>query len=320
LSMIICVIPLLFQPGYWVGKLPGLVSNNPAIVGASYSLVAHFVSNLISSFFTFLYIPQESHFVVVAYLDVISSLFYMFGLAFVIKWTPKNKFAGFLLAGLGLLFLLVGASHDRRFPPTTRMFILLPWFTILVAIGIFWFAEQVISLKIPALTRKSILVMVVAMIIGANLYQAYGLSPKRSSGQQSMEVLYVRFLQKIQGFETRSEYPKTIVFLTDNSWGIDGYYLIDRVYNVPSWQVNLRRTALDEPRLTSDLLDLIRQRNTMVIIQPGLIQEWKNRLSTEISQLGKMPCEIKEFTNRDTRFVVWLSPELASLCDLTGVQ
>jgi 4-amino-4-deoxy-L-arabinose transferase-like glycosyltransferase len=313
-SLLLVILPLFLQPGYWQAKLPGLVINNPEITRTTQTTIDHFATNLIQAFYSFLYIVNESHFVVVSYLDLLSGVFLLIGLAFTFKYIGKQRFSAFLIAGFAILLVLVGTSHDRQFPPTTRMFLLLPWFALFTAIGLNWMVEQAFSLELFQVKRSSVFLVILAVILGANVYQAYNLSLKRSTGQQSMEVMFVRFLQKVQNFENIADYPKTFAFLTDPSWGIDGYLLLQHAYAVPAAQTNMRRIIVQNRELPLSTLDFLKERNTMVIVQPGLQTDLAEAYKTTLAAIGKFPCDIKEYSGKDTRFTVWLSPDFAPLC------
>ena len=224
------------------------------------------------------------------------------------------RFFVFFLLGLIVLLLLVGASHDRRFPPTTRMFLLLPWFALLAAVGLQWLVEKLHSLGVMRISKVSLYVAVTLALVGLNLYQAYPLSQRRSTGNQTVEVLFVRLMDRLVKFEPQTAIPKTILFITEQNWGIDGFYWLLRAYEYPASRVHLARMAVDGPKLPQYAHESIAERNTLVIIQPDLDGEWQSEIGTQIENIGKRSCEIKEVNDRDTRFVLWYSPGLESLC------
>ncbi|MBN1145670.1 MAG: glycosyltransferase family 39 protein [Anaerolineales bacterium] len=305
--------PLLFQPNFWTSKLPGLFINNPEIVG-NHQVIEHLVSNLLTSFFSFLFISAETHFVAAAYMDPLSAVLVFLGLVYFIKRMRQERFFAFFLLGLLVLLLLVGASHDRRFPPTTRMFLLLPWFALLAAVGLQWFVENVASLGVIRISKVSLYAAVVFAMLGLNLYQAYPLSQRRSTGNQTVEMLFVRMMERLLDFEPQTAIPKTVLFVTEQDWGIDGFYWLLRAYEYPVSKVQLARMVVDGPELPRYANESISERNTLVIIQPDLDFEWQEAIGAQIESLGKQACEIREANNRDTRFVLWYSPGLESLC------
>jgi hypothetical protein len=314
------LVPLGLQPGYWQAKVPGLLVNNPAIVQSSSMIANHFGVNLLLSFFSFLYIPEESHFVAASYVDPLGAAFVLAGLALVIKSAHRQRFAVYLLVGLLMLLVLVGASHDRRYPPTTRMFLLLPWFTLYAAFGVRWLAERISAAQVVNLSWRSAAGFFLVLIVSLNVYQAYQLSPVRSAGRQTPEVLFTRLIEELQTFETTSFYPKTFLFITDPSWSIEGYQLLSRVFDYPAALLDLQRAVVSGPQTTPTTDELIQQRNTLVIVQPGLNAAWAQEISAHLGALGKIPCEIKEYTGRDLRFVLWHHPDLTPLCQAVSAR
>jgi hypothetical protein len=314
LSFGLIALPLLLQPIYLKSKLPGLFINNPEIYEEDGGLVTHFSANFLDALYSFIYIPQETHFVVASYVDPLSGAFALLGMAFAIKWSRKDRFYAFAAFCFLILLILVGASHDRQFPPTTRMFMLLPWLTYFAAIGLEWMIEQISALSIIPWTKTSLFTMVIVCVIGLNFYQAYSLSKIRSSGSQSPEVMFVRLMQKLRTIDAQTAVPKTFLFLTEKSWGIEGYFWLLKAYEIPTWRVQMMRLPLQAPILPESSRDLMLDRNTFIIIQPDMDSDWEERLSAQLDKLGKESCEIREYTNRTLRFVLWYSPDFGELC------
>jgi hypothetical protein len=307
-------LPLLLQPVYLSSKLPGLFVNNPEIYEEEGGLVTHFLANFLDAFYSFIYLPRETHFVVASYVDPLSGAFALLGLAFVIKWSRKDRFYAFTGLCFLILLILVGATHDREFPPTTRMFMLLPWLAFFAAIGLVWVIDHISALSIIPWKKTSLFTLVIACVIGLNFYQAYSLSKIRSTGAQSPEVMFTRLMQKLRDVDAQTAVPKTFLFLTDKSWGIEGFFWLLKAYEVPSWRVQMVRLVLKAPILPESSRDLIIDRNTFIIIQPDMDSVWEERLAAQLDRLGKKSCEIREFTNRHLRFILWYSPDLEELC------
>jgi hypothetical protein len=314
LSFTIIAFPLLIQPIYLNSKLPGLYVNNPEIFTEDGGLRTHFFSNLIDAFFSFLFIPHESHFVVASYLDPLCGALVLLGLAFVIKWAVKDRFYAYALICYLILLILVGATHDRLYPPTTRMFMLLPWMTLFAAIGLEWAIERIVALKIIPWSKSTLFTLVIVCVIGLNVYQAYTLSKIRSTGAQTPEVLFIRLMQTLRHIDAQTADPKTILFITNNNWGIQGYFWLLKAYEFPSWRVQMLRLPLKAPILPENSHDLILQRNTLVIIQPDIDSTWEDRLSAQLAKLGKESCGIYTYANRHIRFTLWYHPDFESLC------
>ena len=147
LSTFFLLLPLLIQADYWENKIQGTVFFVPAIVSTVGSAIAHILSNLIYALYSFLYIPSESHFVVASYLDPITGVLALLGLGYILVFGWRNRSLLFILLSFITLLFLVGASHGYQFPPTTRMFMLLPFWSLLAAIGVEWLIVQIKILR-----------------------------------------------------------------------------------------------------------------------------------------------------------------------------
>lgn len=312
-AFLIC-LPLLTQPMYWAAKVPGLYVNNPEIMQSAHSLRQHFAINALDAFFSFLYLVNETHFVVTAYSDPLSGMLILIGLAYSIKRSIRERMAAYISISFILLILMVGASHDRLFPPTTRMFMLLPWFAMFAATGLWWLLTRLVEIGLSRQLRVRVIILLMVGILGLNLYQAYPMSRQRSASMQTTEVLFVRLADEIMAFEPKSIEPVTVVFLTNEDWGIIGFQWILRIYDYPASRINIKRVVMDGAAIPAAAEESIRARNTILIIQPGLDETWKAALASNLKDAGKQACEIMEATGKDIRFVMWHSPDLASLC------
>jgi hypothetical protein len=308
-------LPLLFQPGYWQTKSMGLISNNPELIQTGRGVALHIFSNFVDAFYSYLYTPQESHLVPVGYVDLLSAVFILIGLALTFKRAPRQPFAIFVLLSFLWLLIAAGVSHDRRYPPTTRMFLLLPWWAYFAAEGLNWLAEQVQALRITRWSQRRILTVLVVGVIGLSLYQAYSLSLRRTAQYQTMEALFLGMVQRLPSLEPTRAKPLTFMFLTNADWGIDGLYTLFQAYDIPVNQARLFRQELDTPILSEAVIPWVNQNDTLVILQPDLAPEWQGLLGAQLKSLGKEPCDIKEYTKTDTRFTLWHSPETQALCN-----
>jgi 4-amino-4-deoxy-L-arabinose transferase-like glycosyltransferase len=313
-TVLVVILPLIFQDDYWQSKTFGLALNNPGLTNSLSAFLRHVVSNLIDSFFSFLYIPEESHFVVSSYVDPFSSVLVLLGMVQVILRVRKERFLAFILLGFLLILSLAGVSHDRRFPPTTRMFMLLPYFAFFASVGLLWLVDRLRQLGLVRVQGRYLLALFMSLIIIFNLNQAYSLSMKRSSGHQTVEVLFQRLVEDLLHEEPTSINPVTFLFLTDQQWGIDGFSMLQKVYGYPASKVHLQRIIIDKPLIPESANDFISERDTFVIIQPTLDDTWQQVLGIRLGELGKRACNVREYTRSDIRFIFWYSPDWQKLC------
>jgi 4-amino-4-deoxy-L-arabinose transferase-like glycosyltransferase len=311
-SLLMLVFPLFLQPGYWQAKVAGTLLYNPQVIQTTASVVTHFATNLAYSFFSFVYVPEESHFVTVSYVDPLTAVFAFIGIACLLRWGWRERFTRFLLAGLAVLLLFVGASHDRIFPPATRMFLLLPWFALIAAIGLIWLVERMKQAGLPRLPLVGLVASVLVAVVGLNLYQAYTLSWQRMTGLQSVESLFLRLAMRVQNVV--AEPPKTFVVVTDSKWGIGGLQMLQQVYSVPPSPGQLVQVTVAGPSFSESDRAIIVDRNALVIIQPRMDEFWQKSLESSLEKLDKVPCGIKT-TNGTLRFTLWYSPELTRMCE-----
>jgi hypothetical protein len=307
-SLALLVFPLLLQPDYWKIKIAGTFFYSPQLAQTPTNLLGHVARNLLYAFFSFVYTPEEGHFVAVSYVDPLTAALVWIGFACALKLLPRERFAAFLMIGFAALLLLVGASHDRQFPPDTRMFLLLPWFTLFAGLGLTWVLDRVGELGMFRVRATPVVTLVMVIALGLNLYQAYPLARDRMAGFQSLETLFFRLVQRAQRDENQS--PKTYVFVTDPSWSSVGIQQLPLVYPV---RAKFAEVVITDRALPESAKPIIANPTALVIIKPWLDQAWQKVLEAPLRSLGKVPCPIRTTTG-DVRFTLWHSPGLEWLC------
>lgn len=313
-SLSLLLLPLFFQPAYWQAKIAGTVFYNPEILEAGKNTFYHFASNLLYALISYVYIHEETHFVVSSYMDPLTAVFVPIGIALVLGCLRKERFASFLGIAFVVECIFIGTTHDRPFPPATRMFLMLPWFALFGALGLDWAADQAKEGFSWKWTAKRITGLVLIAVVAVNLYQALRLFPQRMRGSPSMEVLFLRMLQ----YDSR-ENPSssnTYLFITDESWGIDGIRRLQMVYGVPDSQAQLMRAvaAAENPHLPDWAIARILEEDTVVILQPSMDESLQEPVKTYLQQLGRVSCVVRETPEADLRFVMWVPPGLEGLC------
>ncbi len=308
LSAFILIVPLLIQPGYWQSKIAGTLFYNPAITQTTLGVASHFARNFLYAALSHLYAPHETHFVVVSYVDPLTAAFTWIGLACFMRLAFRERFAAFTLISFATLLFLAGASHDREFPTATRMFLLLPWYTLCAAAGLTWLLAELRSIGLMHGRGVGLVALVFIIALGLNLYQAYPLARNRMAGLQSLETLFLRTVQRAQSDEGSA--PKTYVFVTDPSWSSVGIQMIPEIYPV---RAKISEVVINAPNLPEVATPLIADRNTLVIVKPWLDPTWQAALEAPLRALGKEPCPIRT-TNGDVRFTLWHAPDSGWLC------
>lgn len=312
LSTILLVFPLFRQPGYWMAKIPGTFYFSPQLASSGGALLRHSSENIIYSLFSFLYIPQESHYVSTAYMGPLSGALIMIGMAYGAKLVVKrDRVMAFLTISFLLFLVFVGASHDRRYPSATRMFLFLPWFGLYAAIGWAWLHDVASDTLRGVLNVSRTLVPLLAALVAVNLYQAYRIDIQRMQRYHDLGPLFLRTLRQIESHPDIP--PKTTVFISDPSWNADGMEVLVDVYQTPPSIRQIESLTIDEPRLSEASLEDLSQPDKLVIIKPWLDEEWKEILGGQLEQVGKVACAIKTESG-DLRFLLWHSGDLGWLC------
>jgi 4-amino-4-deoxy-L-arabinose transferase-like glycosyltransferase len=315
LALGILLMPLLFQPEYWQSKLAGTFLNENSYASQR-PLLGQFSKNIVYAFFTYLYAVDQSHFVVASHIDPISALLLPPGLCYLLLTARRERFGAFLLISYAALLFLAGATHDRFAPSTTRMFMLLPWYAALTAIGLGWLLAQINPVHQSQRVRNGALLFILTSILAANLYMAYGLYRRVSAGNPSLEVLFIRLAQRDeQLFPARF---KTLLFLTESNWDIEGLQTLAQAYRIPPGRLSLARYVVESGKIPAQARQLAARSDTLVIIQPWMNEEFKAGLNQQLLSLEKQPCPIQDTPASHARFTLYLPAEFARLCPPDG--
>lgn len=312
MPLVVLGIPLLFQPEYWTSKVMGTLANEDRYAKVQ-SLAYQIGSNLVYIFFSFLYTPQESHFVVSSYVDPVTALFVLPGLALLLRQVCRNRFALFCILGDLAFLILVGASHDREFPPNTRSFLMLPFFALFAALGLDWVITRLQAEFLTPAWAKRICVGMMVLMVAANLYQAYPVMWKRTRGTPSLETLFLRLLQLDQ--QENQVSTKTYVFLTDENWNIDGLRLWPDLYNLPPAQAQLVHYEVKDGLLPEQAAARMKEEDTLVVIQPWMDPGQSARLEAALVDMGKSGCAVRDTSKTDVRFTFWHASKWDPLCE-----
>jgi 4-amino-4-deoxy-L-arabinose transferase-like glycosyltransferase len=334
---LITILPLLFQPDYWAEKLPGTFFENIGQpLGQQVLLVVY---NLIYSFYSYIYIVNESHYVAVSYVDPLTAILIPIGMAWVVQQFNHNKFARFVFLSFAVFLFEVGASSGRFYPSTTRMFMILPWFMFFGALGAEWIwikrtkLASLLQIKVTPLpfireNKKTPefslfklnknwagkLFLFFVMIL--NIFMAYALFPSRSAGSASIEKLFLRQVERDQAFKYHDQI--TYLFVTDESWRIDGFQIYPKMFHLPASVIQLQRTVINGAGIDQRYKELAESDLTVIILQPSLDIEIQNNLANYFYSLNKDVCRVRETPDSDVRYLAFISPEYSELCPLGG--
>lgn len=309
ISISLLAYPLLIQPRYWEAKIPGTffytnVSSSAGMLGRN------ILRNTLYSSLSYLYTPAQSHYVSIGYLDLFSSAFVIIGFAILLKTVlQKNKSALFLACSFLFMFIVVGATHGRDFPTATRMFLLLPWFTLFAVLGLEWSVETARSLF--QINPNTIMAHLIGFIVLLNLYQTYVVDVRNMAQYHTFAPMFVMTAREIDA--NPKVPPKSYAFVTTPYWDINGMEIIQKAYHVPDSPRQFIRLPVEGNQLPASVQELVVQRDTIVIIKGDLDETLKTQLGIQLLSWGKSVCDIRN-EKGTLQFQLWHSGDLGWLC------
>jgi hypothetical protein len=306
------ISPLLLQPDYWQAKIAGTLFNRTDLFQSLDAALQHFATNILYAFLSPFYIPEESHFVASSYLDPLTAALFLIGFCLLLYQMRRQRFAIFTLLTFVFFLFSVGASHDRGTPPNTRMFLFLPLFALIAAWGLVWIEEKARQV-FPTRTGAPLVLAPILLVIitGLNLVQAYPLSQSRFTGLQQTESLFLRITQHV--YEAEPTTSKDYAIVVNESWGIDGLLQLQKIYPHLAW-AQIHQLRITEPLLPESSALLLAGQNTLIILTPWLDSAWFAALDTQLRAAGKEPCTIAT-SKGEPRFVLYHDPDLSEACD-----
>jgi hypothetical protein len=312
-SLGLSVLPLAWQETYWTSKLAGTFLNDPLLTESATRLGSHIGSNFMYSFLSALFIPDETHFVAASFLDPLSSVFFLIGFSLLLTRFWKGRFRIFLVISFLYLLLLVGATHDRPFPTSTRMFLILPWFTLFAACGFAYFLDAVHKMTKAPFANRALCLLIPLSIVTLNLLQAYSLSKVRLGDRyQSPQVLLLREVKtSLNTAKTRSS---TLVLINTPETYIRGSLLeLFRLYGVDFASDRLVEIDSSRRTLPFEIYAQIVEGGSLVAPLPWVEGTTVDRFEKILRASGKAPCGVRN-SNGERRLDLWYAPRFAAYC------
>ena len=320
-ASLLLMAPLFSQPLYWTSKLPGsfLTSAESANPSAFFHIFSNFIYALISP----LYFIEESHFVVVGYMDVISAGFFFLGGSYLIWRWRDQRFLLFMLVSFAFMLMAVGVIHNYITPPATRMFLLLPWQVFFSGVGLLWLAAQVRRVGFAAQSIYWLVNICVILVLAVNIYQGFRLSFERSGRYQHFITMQLGLLQNF--FAQPRDPDHSIVIMNDAvSMNVPIFERMLDLYQVPVIETNFQIVSVFGNPGQENILPFeeavayFHDENALIMVNPG-VAERAPQLSAEyeayLHSIGKQRCDVYSFGG-DLRFWFWYSPDLGEYCPL----
>lgn len=310
-SMLLLIYPLFYQPQYWQEKIPGTLLHID-FASAGQSPLANIISNLFYAFFSYLYTIEETHFVSTSFSDPLSSFFIVFGMAALIGLAWKKNRSALFLGGSFLFFVvMIGASHGRQFPPTTRMFMLLPWYGLFCAYGIEWVMEKANSLY--SIKGRNILILILSSIVLVNLYQSYKVDIQRVDQYQSEGALFIKMVREISATE---DVPKKMYYFVENtSWDTGGLEIIQQVYGYPESPAQLKALYVDENnRLPESAHEIVSDYHSVILVKTNLDESIRTNVGQQLQEWGRSSCPVRNASGH-AYFDIWHTGDFGWFCE-----
>jgi hypothetical protein len=307
-------LPLLFRPAYWRMLIHGTYLYSLQRLQWA-GLAAHFISNFHYALFSYIYSLNETHFVVSSYVDPLTAVFVTIGMVWTFRNIRKSRLLIFIMLSFLAMVFLAGASHDYEYPPNTRMFMLLPFFTLFAGLGIAWLIIPLeMGMSASTVLKRGLAVLFI-LVVGLNLYQSTALLEKRYS-HISIEILFLRMVQNARSLAESDQI--TYLFLTEKNWDIGGLRTMPDIYGAPRSQGQLACYIISQPSLPAQSLGQIQNENTVIIIQPWMDKQLQNGVNNELAKMGKKPCEVHNTTQQSWHFTIWLADKWTGICDVAN--
>lgn len=304
LCFFILLLPLFSQSSYWLNKIPGTFLYTPALSQSPSSIAYHLSSNLLSALYSFLYAPQETHFVAASYVDPLSAALSLIGLALLLSKYRSHKFVFFLMMSFVYLLFFLGATHDRSVPSTTRMFLMLPWFAVFSAMGFAWMLQRLQHMQLPRLLITVVTGLVLIGCLVLNLYQALPLAQKRMAYRyHSFQVMFLREAPQLLA-EIGNEASKVIILNRPDTHLLESLYELLDIYRIPYNQTQLKEVDAESILQEDQGDELLSDRHSLIIITPWVYGEMRTSIERVLYQAGKQRYEITNYAG-DTVYVVW---------------
>lgn len=171
-------------------------------------MLVQFRNNSLYALFSFLTSRKNTHFVFGPHVDPVTSSFVALGGAALIMAWRRTRMAIWVLVLFALAVLFLGGLTQYDYPPNTRMFMLVPFYALLAAVGCDLFGALLERATCRSWLGRVFCVGSVVIAFLLNLHIIYRIYPQRRALVQ--ECLLIEMLQKIERGE-RERLPIFVV-------------------------------------------------------------------------------------------------------------
>jgi hypothetical protein len=310
----ILFFPLYFQPDFWERgfgfTIFGYAEAAPDTIGVGQFLSYRFLT----SWFSYLYSSNESHFVAVSFVDGITAALVGIGFFVVLFRLRRHRFSSFFLLGWICLLTVAGIIGSPDRPSTTRMFMLLPWWTAAAALGLWWIRERILAAGAPGAGIARVWTGGFLLLVAAvNVVNAVVIARLHWLDFQTFESAVEGVTEWIHPFNTYAE--RKFVFLTTVEYDLAPFLMFREVYPQFWGNVELEKVGVDGPQLPESVLSVESNFYSVLFLMPALPEEWKEDIGTALESAGYYRCPLHLATERGPLelFVpndkAWLCPD-----------
>ncbi len=289
---------LLLQPRFLPTRVMGTYYFTHSLNESVIELAQHIGKNFVLALFSGFHISRESHFIVSGYLDPFTASLSLIGLVLTTLWARRERFAAVVWLSFFAMLFLAGVSHDRATPPTTRMFLMLPWFALFAALAVEWLVAALP--KYGSQARYALL----GLVLFTNVVQAYKLAPMRTAAYQITPSLSLRLATHLERALPGQE--RLFLFVSTPKW--DAYGLMDIQKAYPQYLAN---TRIEDFNISPSALSMLAERaapaETYVIEHESLGPQWRNQIAEVMKAAGKSSCTQSALSG-EVRFTLWYTP------------
>ncbi len=308
----ILFFPLLFQPDYWKTGLGFTIFGYSEAIPASANAAQLFVYRIMTSWFSYLYSSNESHFVSVSFVDGITAGLVGIGFFVILYRIRKSRFAAFFLIGWALLLIVAGIIGSPDRPGTSRMFVVLPWWFAAAAFGLWWIREQILSIgaagsKIPRVWIGGFFTLVVAL----NLLNAAVISYSRWMDYQPFEASIERVAEQTSGRDRYVE--RKFVFITSAEYNLVPFLIFREVYPQYWSNMEIDQVKVDGPSYPESAISMEDNLHSVIFVLPSLPEEWRLGVQASLETAGFMQCPVSTPSGK-WQYDMFVPKEMAWVC------
>lgn len=317
MGLLVILIPIFFQPDYWsrMAVNTSFFAKNQGVftLAAVFDLFKKNTGNLLYTFFSYLYIPVERHYIVSSLVDPLLSVFLPIGFLLSIINFRRNRFLAFFTISFVIEVLIMSITNPYDYPPMTRMFLFIPFYYVFAMLGLDWLARVIdgITNRPGRFYHWAVSIVLFAACL-LSILQSTLILDKRTE-RYPIQSTILRLLQ--HDAMTNPDEVKTYLFLTNKDFGFYFFETFVDVYHVPESKAQLANIIVESPQISDDWLKRMTEQEELVIILPySLESSLFTSLQPLLEQTGKTVCEVTDKSGKVNEYQLWYSQKYSNMC------